>query len=444
MDRNISLRIAITTLGCKTNQSDAASLAAELKARGHKLIPFKERADVYIIFTCTVTGKTDYQSRQLIRRALAQNPQGRVIVTGCYAQVAPQALRNIPGVDFIVGVTAEHKIPALLLPAAKNKEVQVLVYPLEETSSFLDRPVPFWGEHTRAFLKIQDGCNSFCSYCLVPYARGRNRSLPLAAVLNKVEDLYKEGFKEIVLTGIHLGTYGEDLNPPQKLLDLLQALEEFPGKLRFRLSSLEPTEINPPVIEFLSTSQKICSHLHIPLQSGDDGILKKMHRPYTASFYAQLIDLLHKKIADLAIGTDLICGFPGEDEKAFQNTFNLLRDLPLAYFHVFPFSRRPGTPAATFPGQVPPSTIKERCQILRALGEEKRQLFYRAHVGKVLPVLGEGKRDRESGFWQGYSRNYIPLNFSGPEELINQEVLVQVTSVQGRKVFGKIIKVGAP
>lgn len=439
MDRSSSLKIAINTLGCKTNQSDAAALAAELRARGHRIISFTELADVYIIFTCTVTAKTDYQSRQLVRRALVKNPRGQIIVTGCYAQVAADTLRTIPGVDFIVGVADEARIPELIGKGEKNEEAQVFLASFPATFSARQRLIPFWGEHTRAFLKIQDGCNSFCSYCIVPYARGPSRSLPVRDVLNKVEDLWRAGFREIVLTGIHLGSYGEDLNPPQNLLDLLQALENFSGEVRFRLSSLEPTEISAPLIDFLATARQICPHLHIPLQSGDDGILKKMHRPYTASFYAQLLHRLHEAIADLAMGADVICGFPGEDEEAFQNTLLLLAHLPLAYLHVFPYSQRPGTPAASLPGQVPSALIKERCQILRELSDQKKNLFYKSFAGKVLAVLVEGKGDKEKGLWKGYSRNYIPVIFPGEERLINREVPVKVETVQGLKVFGKIV-----
>lgn len=439
MDRSRILRIAINILGCKTNQSDAASLAAELKARGNQIVSFKELADVYIIFTCTVTAKTDYQSRQLVRRAIVKNPRAQIIVTGCYAQVAASTLQTIPGIDFIVGVAEETRIPELIGQGGKNKEAQVILSSFPQTFSSGERPIPFWGEHTRAFLKIQDGCNSFCSYCIVPYARGGSRSLPLRDVLNKVDNLWRGGFREIVLTGIHLGSYGEDLEPPQNILVLLQALENFAGEVRFRLSSLEPTEIAPPLIDFLSRAGKICPHLHIPLQSGDDRILKKMQRPYTASFYAQLLSRLQKAIPDLAVGADVICGFPGEDEKAFQNTLHLLADLPLAYLHVFPYSQRPGTPAAGFPDQVPSSVIKERCQILRDLSDQKKSLFYKSFAGKVLAVLVEGKGDKEKGLWKGYSRNYIPITFPGEGRLINQEVPVKVEAVQGTKVFGKIV-----
>ncbi|MGQ9693940.1 MAG: tRNA (N(6)-L-threonylcarbamoyladenosine(37)-C(2))-methylthiotransferase MtaB [Thermodesulfobacteriota bacterium] len=440
MDRKAPLNIAISTLGCKTNQSDAASLAADLRARGCLIVSFKELADVYIIFTCTVTAKTDYQSRQLVRRALTKNPQAQIIVTGCYAQVAPKILGTIPGVDFIVGVADEPRIPELIGAGKKNKEVKVFVSSFPETFYTPPRAIPFWGEHTRAFLKIQDGCNSFCTYCIVPYARGRSRSLPLRNVLNKVDDLWRAGFREIVLTGIHLGIYGEDLEPPQDLLALLPALENFAGEVRFRLSSLEPTEISLPLINFLAKTRKICPHLHIPLQSGDDKILQKMRRPYTASFYAQLLYRLQKAIPDLAVGTDVICGFPGEDEQAFQNTRQLLADLPLAYLHIFPYSPRPGTPAASLPDQVPSPLIKERGQILRELSEHKKNLFYRSFAGRVLPVLVEGKGDRERGLWKGYSPNYIPIIFPGEEGLINQEVPVKVETVQGTRVFGKIIK----
>jgi len=438
MDRKGVLKIAQAALGCKINQSDAASLAAELSAQGHTLVPFGQEADVCIVHTCTVTQKTDYQSRQLVRRAIARNPEAQVIVTGCYAQVAPDALKVIPGVNFIVGVGEEKKIPGIVASQKKLKEAEILSSSMEERRSFEDGRLPLFGERIRAYLKVQDGCNSFCSYCIVPHTRGRNRSLPLKRTLAKGRDLFGQGFQEIVLTGIHLGTYGEDLLPPHSLLELLQAFEQESPVARVRLSSIEPAEFTPSLIDFLTRSEKVCPHLHIPLQSGDDGILQRMNRNYSTAFFANLVSRLIRAIPDLAIGVDVIGGFPGEDEKAFSNTVNLIEKLPLAYLHVFPFSRRKGTWAAAFPGQVPSPLIKARCQTLRELGERKRRLFYSAFAGKKLKVLVESKKDRESGMLKGYSRNYIPVLIPAGEEFINQEVEVEVIEVCGARVLGKI------
>ncbi len=436
MDRKSPLKIALITLGCKTNQSDAASLAAELLIQGHRIVPSSQAADVTIIHTCTVTQKTDYQSRQIIRRRVARNPREQVIVTGCYAQVSPESLQAIPGVDYVVGMAERKRIPGIIGAKEKSRKAAVLISPVEKQESFEEWKLPHFADRTRAFLKVQDGCNSFCSYCMVPYARGRNRSLPLERVLFQARGLAALGFKEIVLTGIHLGTYGEDLVPPPSLLTLLKSLEKENLGLRLRLSSVEPREFNPPLLEYLANSRQVCPHLHIPLQSGDDRILRRMNRNYSTAFFADLVNRLAQTIPGAAIGADFIGGFPGEDDSAFLNTMTMIERLPLAYLHVFPFSKRKGTPAAAFPGQVPPQVIRARCHALRELGEKKRDSFSRSFLGQRLKVLVEGKRDRESGLLKGFSENYIPVLLPGGEELMNQEVEAEVTEVRDGKVFG--------
>jgi threonylcarbamoyladenosine tRNA methylthiotransferase MtaB len=437
MDRKSPLRIALVTLGCKANQSDAASMAAELLNQGHRIVPPSQAADVTIVHTCTVTQKTDYQSRQIIRRMAARNPRGQVIVTGCYAQVSPEILQNIPGVDYVVGMAERKRIPEIIGSQEKSRKAAVLLSPMEKQGGFEEGRPPHFADRTRAFLKVQDGCNSFCSYCIVPYARGRNRSLPPERVLFQARELAAQGFKEIVLTGIHLGTYGEDLLPPPSLTTLLQSLEKENLGFRLRLSSIEPREFNPPLLEFLANSPRVCPHLHIPLQSGDDQILRRMNRNYSAGFFADLVNRLARTNPGAAIGADVIGGFPGEDDSAFRNTMSLIETIPLAYLHVFPFSRRKGTPAAAFPGQVPPQVIRARCHALRELGEKKRHSFSRSFLGKTLKVLVEGKRDRESGMLKGFSANYVSVLLPGGEELVNQEVDVKVTEVRDGKVFGK-------
>ena len=439
MDRKGFLKIGMATLGCKANHSDAASLNAELAAQGHRFTPFREAADVYIIRTCAVTQKADYQSRQLIRRAIARNPDAQIIVTGCYAQVAPETIRTVPGVDFIVGMGERQKIPEIIASGKKHGQACVLSSSMDERRPWEGESLPLFLSRTRAYLKVQDGCDSFCSYCIVPYARGRSRSLPLQDALAKTGELAQKGVKEIVVTGIHLGAYGADLIPHRSLPDLLQALEKDLPPLRIRLSSVEPREIPPPLIEFLAQSSKVCPHLHIPLQSGDDRILQRMNRDYSAAFFSDLVTRLTASIPNLAIGVDIIAGFPGEDEKAFENTLRLLDTLPIAYLHAFPFSRRKGTAAAGFSGAVPSAVIKARCQSLRELGARKRELFYGAFRGKKAQVLIESKRDRESGFLKGYSRNYIPVLLPGGDEFINQELDVEIIDVHGDRVIGKNI-----
>ncbi len=439
MDRKSPLRIALVTLGCKVNQSDAAALAAGLLARGHRLVSFRQSADVCIVHTCTVTQKTDYQSRQLIRRAVSRNPEARIIVTGCYAETAPEAIRDIPGVDYVGGTGEQEAIAAIAGEMGKLEKPQVLSSRGEKRDCMGPVTAPFFGERTRAYLKVQDGCNAFCSYCIVPHARGRNRSLPPEEAVGAFRNLAAQGFKEIVLTGIHLGSYGEDLHPSRSLPALLEAIERESDDVRLRLSSIEPTEFDDALIEFLGRSRMICPHLHIPLQSGDDGILKMMNRNYSAAFFADLLNRLTRTIPDLAIGVDVIGGFPGEDEEAFENTLNLLRTLPVAYLHIFPFSRRKGTPAEELAGQVPPQTIKARCERLRELGEEKRRLFYASFLGRETRVLIESRKDRETGLPKGYSRNYIPVLVRGGDDWVNHEIPAVITEVAGGKVFGKNI-----
>ena len=439
MDREDSLRICLITLGCKTNQTDAASLAAELTARGHTIVSSKANADAFVIHTCTVTHKTDYQARQAVRQVFARNPEARIVVTGCYAQVSPEPLQAIAGVDYVVQSGKRDQIPEILLSRGKQKNARLLSSGASSAASFIEEPLPLFSDRTRAFLKVQDGCNSLCSYCIVPHARGRNRSLPLGRAMAQANELASSGFREIILTGIHLGAYGEDLFPPVSLLDLLLALERAAGIPRIRLSSIEPGEFNSSLIEFLSRSDKICPHLHVPLQSGDDEVLKRMNRRYSRSFFEDLIRRLHRAIPDLAVGMDVIGGFPGEDDRAFENTYDLISRLPIAYLHVFPFSKREGTPAARFPNQVPGKTIKTRCLALRELGAKKRKDFYRDFLGKNLKVLIESKRERETGLLKGFSPNYIPVLAGGGDGLINQEVDIEVTEVRGEKVFGKIV-----
>jgi len=431
-----SKKIAITTLGCKVNQYDSATMEEALREKGYQIVGFRNQADIYIVNTCTVTQKTDYQSRQLIRRAQKRNPQSKIIVTGCYAQIAPQAIAQIPGVSLILGNAQKHQIADFITNNIGEKSPHVIVSDINQETCFKDPPLHSFLHHTRAFLKIQDGCEAFCSYCIVPYARGKYRSLDHKEVLKRLFMLSEAGFKEVVLSGIHLGAYGVDLNSPLLLLRLLQLIEHEKPVTRVRLSSLEPMDISNELISFLSSSKTICPHIHLPLQSGDDEILKRMNRPYCSGNFKKLVKVLVSTISHLCLGVDVIVGFPGESDRHFLNTCKLLEELPISYFHVFPYSKREKTQAATFPDQVTSKAISNRSEMLRKLGKTKREKFYSNYLGNSLRVLVEEKRDRQSNLLKGRSRNYIPVLLEGPDTLKNQEMEVEINRVEGERVWG--------
>lgn len=418
-------KIAIATLGCKVNRYDSAVIHKLLEGAEFSFVPFDQQADVYIVNTCTVTKRADYQSRQLIRRSHRLNPDALIIVTGCYAQRSPQEIKKIQGVDYTVGIGKKERILDLI-NGSSRKEV-----PLEITND-----IPAFPEHTRAFLKVQDGCDSYCSYCIIPYARGRSKSLQKEETIRSISKLAELGYREIVLTGIHLGSYGWDLMPPTRLSNLLRSIEYEGISCRIRLSSIEPTEFDDDLIDLISSSPIICNHLHIPLQSGDDEVLKRMNRPYSSELFKELVKKLVSAMPDLNIGVDVIVGFPGESHENFTNTVNVIEELPIGYLHVFPYSRRPGTPAADFPGQVDSKTIKNRGKILRGIGNRKREEFYRRFLGKRLSILIESKRDVDTKYLKGFSRNYIPVLIDVGDDVVNREISIIVTKVEGGKVFG--------
>lgn len=426
-------KVAITTLGCKINQFESAAMTESLGREGFQLVPFDVGADIYVINTCTVTAKTDAESRRLIRRALRHNPGARVVVTGCYAQVASEQLRDMPGVDLIVGNNEKKGIAELLKGAAPAEKVLVSDISRERTAEALR--LESFAEHTRAFLQVQNGCDAFCSYCIVPYARGRSRSVPPDEALDGVRTFAEKGFQEVVLTGIHLGGYGLDLDPPTNLLALLEAVEREKIIPRLRVGSIEPNELSDNLIAFLSRSEVVCHHLHIPLQSGDDRTLERMNRRYTAASFRETIEKLVAVLPDISIGCDIIAGFPGETDAEFGNTLALVESLPIAYLHVFPYSRRDGTPAARMEGQVDGRVVRERAEALRHLSERKKREYYNRFLGRDLRVLAQppGK----SGMLNGLSRNYISVEFDGDAALVNTEVVVNISEV-GKRVRGNL------
>jgi len=431
------VRIAVATLGCKVNQCESAGIVEALTARGMTLVPFEERADGYIINTCTVTGRTDYQSRQLIRRAIRKNPAATVLVTGCYAQRAPEEIARIPGIRFITGNAEKERIPDILFEMTASVP-RILVGDIRNEKGISRLGATVFPEHTRAFLKIQDGCNAFCSYCIVPHARGASRSLPPKEVLERIASISRKGYREVVLTGIHLGAWGRDLKPQTDLATLIRQIADGCNVERLRLSSIEPRELNDELIALIRDVGTVCRHLHIPLQSGDDGILTAMRRDYDTAFFRNLVRKLHATLPGIAVGIDVLAGFPGETLEAFANTLRMVEEMPVAYLHVFPYSRRPGTPASTMAGQIPDGERKRRAERLRAVGALKRQKFAEKFIGTPLAVLVEGRTDKNTGFPVGFSDNYIPVAVRGGVPA-NRIVRVMPEAFRGGSLIAEVI-----
>jgi threonylcarbamoyladenosine tRNA methylthiotransferase MtaB len=429
----------ITTLGCKVNQYESAYLRESLLQAGWSQVSKNERADTTIINTCIVTQRASYQSRQAIRKAARENPSGKVAAIGCYAQVYPQELLQIPGVHLIAGNTAKARVPDILLDRKETGPSYLVSEDFKSDAGFDFLPVKRFSDRTRAFLKIQDGCQSFCSYCIVPVARGPLKSLDPSRVIFMLKSLVAEGYKEGVLTGIHLGKYGIDLDQNMDLKRLLALIDRQALPLRIRLSSLEPNEIDTDLIEMMASVDWLCRHFHIPLQSGDNGILRRMNRDYTADEFAALIEYIHKRIPLAAIGVDTMAGFPGESDQAHRNTYAIIHDLPVSYLHVFPFSPRKGTPAAEFPGQVKQRTIKQRAAALRSLGQKKREAFYRSCLGEEFFALSERWESESERTVRGLTDNYLPVIFSSRHLVKNSLVLVRLEELGKNGVLGRAV-----
>ena len=434
------VRVALTTLGCKVNQYDTATIEDRLRDTGHEIVPFADTADVYIVNSCTVTNQADAESRQLARRAKRANPTARVIMTGCYAQVNPKAVAKVPEVDYVIGLNRLNDLLRAVTAEVSLERISVSNLRKQGETPRVDTlgAMTFSGQ-TRAFLKIQEGCDLFCTFCIVPMSRGKSRSVPPRTVLEQLDRLAAQGFQEVVLTGIHLGGYGEDLDPPMNLVWLLEAIEERKPVPRIRISSLDPHEISDSLILLLSQSQTLCPHLHIPLQAGADNTLARMRRRYDTALARRVLNRLRETLPHASLGTDLIVGFPGESDEEFSQTVTFLQDSPFTYFHVFPYSVRSGTTAAKFADKVPQPEIDLRARRVRKLGEGKKAAFSRSFVGQTLPVLFEHTRDRNTGLLKGYSRNYIRVLAAGGDEYMNREVLVTIQRTNGETASGTLV-----
>jgi threonylcarbamoyladenosine tRNA methylthiotransferase MtaB len=430
--------VAFATLGCKLNQYDTAEMQALLEAEGFRTVPFEAPAQIYVVNTCTVTARADHSGRQAIHRAVARNPEAVIVVTGCYAQTNPAAIADIPGVDLVLGTPDRYGLPGLL------GEVRKRVRPLVRVSDvFASRRVPaiplrqFVPGYTRAFVKVQDGCQHRCSFCIVPFARGASRSQPVGVVVEQVESLVAAGYREMVLTGVDLGHFGWDLAPRTSLAALVRRLLDVRGLGRLRLSSVLPAYFTEELIEIVTAERRVCRHLHVPLQSGSDRVLRAMRRPYNARLYRALVERLAAAVPDLGLGTDVITGFPGETDEEFGATSALLAALPFTYLHVFSYSDRRGTEAARRAApRVPAGEVRRRTARLRRLGAARQAAFRGAQIGRMLDVLVLEQRDRASGALVGLTDNYLEVAFDGPDTLMRGFARVRASGLAGDRLGG--------
>jgi len=435
----MSLTIALETLGCKVNQYESSYFLEVLREAGHQLVSFRDIADVYIVHSCTVTSKAAYQTRQLLRRARRNNPHSLVMAVGCAAQLESDRIANEQLATHIIGTTEKSDLLHWLgVIGSFSAPCKAVGDPRRATAM---KPMPTSRMHSgraRAFLQVQDGCDAFCSYCIVPYSRGKSRSLPAELVRSQLDRYLESGYREIVFTGIHLGQWGRDLSPQQDLAALLRFLDTGVLPARVRLSSLEPAEWNGGLLDYLSSRSRLCPHFHIPLQSGSTEILKRMNRPYTAAQYSELIVTVRDRFPRASLGADVMVGFPGETERHFRETAELITRLPLNYLHVFPFSPRPGTPAARQANRVTGDALRQRTKFLRDLDAQKRLAFRRDFLNKCVEVLVE--TEVKSGLWRGTSGNYIQVTFpaDGPV-LPGSLAMVRLSEVhRDGTVFGNI------
>lgn len=416
-------KVAFFTLGCKLNFSETSTIGKQFLDNGFNIVDFKDSADVYVINTCSVTENAEKECRQIVRRALKNNPSAFVAVTGCYAQLRPDEISRIKGVDAVLGSNEKFKLFSHIERFEKTELSCIYVSPAEELNSEVFAAYSTDADtRTRAFLKIQDGCDYKCSFCTIPLARGNSRSLPESEVLKNFEKLINEGYKEIVVTGVNVGDYGKAINT--NFYNLLLKMLQTPGEFRIRISSIEPNLLTDEIINLTIENPKMCRHFHIPLQSGSGKILKLMQRRYKTSDYKKLIEKLNELIDGVGIGVDVIVGFPGETNEDFIDTYNFLKELPISYLHVFTYSERPDTKAVNLPGSVDFSERKKRNNMLRILSEKKRHDFYTKMSGKNLQVLFE--HENHNGYMQGFASNYVRVQDKFNSQQINKLLPLQI------------------
>ena len=439
-------KVAFHTLGCKLNFAETSTIGDQFLQKGFSVVDYSEKADVYVINTCTVTEHADKECRQIVRRALRNNPDAFVVVTGCYAQLRPEEISRIDGVDVVLGSNEKFNLFDYISNFDKKELSCIYVSPTDELNSFHSSHSTEADDRTRAFFKIQDGCDYKCSFCTIPLARGKSRSMSADKVVKEFKEILSHGYKEIVLTGVNVGDYSYRINTEYEqehgmeidLSSVLKKILEVEGEYRIRISSIEPNLLNDNIILLTAYDNRMVNHFHIPLQSGCDKILRLMQRRYNTDDYRKLIFNLTEKIKDVGIGVDVIVGFPGETEADFLETYNFLKDLPISYLHVFTYSERPDTKAFHMEEQVDVIERKRRNNMLRILSEKKRNGFYRKMIGKELTILFE--HENMDGFMKGFSSNYVRIKIPFNKEYINNFVRVKITEVDESICTGEVIE----
>lgn len=421
-------KVVFHTLGCKVNQYETEAMEELFESKGYQIADQNEIADIYVINTCTVTNLSDRKSRQIIRRSKKKNPDAVVAVVGCYSQVSPEEVENIAGVDLIIGTTERNSI-VKLCEEVKTKKIQInIVRDVKAEKEFESINIDTIKGKTRAYMKIQDGCNQFCTYCIIPYARGPIRSRELKNIIDESKKLAESGFKEIVFTGIHIASYGKE-KASNTLIEVLEEVAKVEGIERIRFSSVEPTLIDDEFMKSLLNIGKICEHFHLSLQSGSNSVLKRMNRKYTTEKYRDIVAIIKKYMPDAAITTDIIVGFPGESDEEFKETINFVKEIGFSRIHVFKYSPRDGTPAAGYKDQIDGNIKNHRSEVLISLGEKLMRDFNSKFIGENLSVLFEEK-SRNAEFVEGYTRNYIRVKSKSDEKNLGSIKTVRVVSMR--------------
>ena len=428
-------KVAFVSLGCKVNQYETNAMSQEFIENGYDVVDFNEIADVYIVNTCTVTNMADRKSRQMLRRVKENNSEAVVVACGCYAQVAKNELEKIEEIDLIIGNNEKKEIVKLVEEYIENKVKENIVSDVMYQKEYVEFGTTTYTEKTRAVVKVQDGCDRFCSYCIIPYARGRVRSRKIENVIKEAESIVKDGLQEIVITGIHIGSYGKDFNNGIGLIDLLEELNKIENLKRIRLGSIEPTIVTKEFVERLSKLDKICDHFHLSLQSGCTETLKRMNRKYSAEEFETVTKLLREKFPNAALTTDIIVGFPGETEEEFNKTYEFLDKIKFYKMHIFKYSQRKGTKAAVMPNQIDGSVKEERSRKLIELSDKNEQYYNEMYVGKTVEVLFEEKNGK---YFKGHTKNYMVVNVEA-DNLENKIVNVEITKNLGIELEGKIV-----
>ncbi|WP_040195030.1 tRNA (N(6)-L-threonylcarbamoyladenosine(37)-C(2))-methylthiotransferase MtaB [Clostridium culturomicium] len=432
------MKVALYTLGCRVNSYESEAMAEQFIKEGYDVVDFSEFADVYVINTCTVTNMGDKKSRQMIGRARRLNPEAIIAVVGCYSQIASDEVASIEGVDVVLGSRNKGEVVYWVNRTREEKKQVIEVNDVLRNKKFEELSINEYQDKTRAFLKIQDGCNKFCTYCLIPFARGAVCSKDPEQILKEVNELSRNGFKEIILSGVHTASYGVDIQGDWNLVRVLEEIDKIEGIERIRIGSIDPTFFTEGVIERICGLKKLCPHFHLSLQSGCDATLRRMNRKYTAAEYKEVCDNLRKYMKDVSITTDIIVGFPGESAGEFEETYKFLSDIKLSKMHIFKYSKRAGTKAADMPFQVDGNLKEERSKALIELNHKNEVEFMEGFIGRTMSVLYEEKVSESENSYVGYTENYLKVITNSSEDISGKIVPTKVISVEAEHMIGEV------